>query len=44
MPYAEHDYPILIAQSGPVEGQRWLLKSQLVIGRGDDCEIVIPDR
>ena len=44
MPYAEHDYPILIAQSGPLEGQRWLLKSQLVIGRGDDCEIVIPDR
>lgn len=44
MLYAEHNYPILIAQSGPLEGQRWLIKSQLVIGRDDACDIIIPDR
>jgi DNA-binding response OmpR family regulator len=39
------DVPILIAQSGPASGQRWpLVKETITIGRGTECDIVIPDR
>jgi len=38
------EYPLLIAQSGPLEGQRWKIKSELLIGRDSDCHIVIPMR
>lgn len=39
------EVPILIAQSGPVAGQRWTLgKAELTIGRGAECDIMIPDR
>ena len=42
---AKSDIPILIAQSGPVTGQRWsLAKPEAVIGRDPDCDVVIPDR
>jgi DNA-binding winged helix-turn-helix (wHTH) protein len=37
-------YPVLIAQSGPLNGSRWIIREPLLIGRGEDCEIVIPDR
>ncbi len=39
-----HEHPLLIAQSGPLEGQRWKIKSALVLGRDADCDIVIPMR
>lgn len=35
---------LLIAQTGPLNGQRWALKTNTVIGREPDCDIVIPDR
>ena len=35
---------LLIAQSGPLNGQRWALVNTLVIGRNTDCDIVVPDR
>ena len=39
------DVPILIGQSGPVTGQRWVLsKPAAVIGRDPGCDIMIPDR
>lgn len=38
------EFPILIAQTGPLEGQRWGLNKNYHIGRDPDCEIVIPDR
>ncbi len=39
------DIPVLIAQSGPLAGQRWSLnKSELVIGRGADCDVMINDK
>lgn len=38
------EYPVLIAQSGLLEGQRWLIKDQLVVGREPTCNVVIPDR
>jgi DNA-binding response OmpR family regulator len=42
---AKHEIPVIIAQSGPVAGQRWPLnKDTLTIGRGVECDIMIPDR
>jgi pSer/pThr/pTyr-binding forkhead associated (FHA) protein len=38
------DFPILIAQNGPLLGQRWGIKTEIHIGRDPDCEIVVPDR
>lgn len=41
----KNDIPILIGQSGPVTGQRWVLtKPEAVIGRDPTCDIIIPDR
>ena len=39
-----NDQPILIAQTGPLSGQRWQIEGQLVIGRDQSCELVISDR
>lgn len=36
--------PIIIAHSGPLNGQQWTLTDQLVIGRGESCDIVVSDR
>lgn len=44
MPPSAETHPVLIAQSGPLNGERWPVRSQLTIGRGDDCDIIIPDR
>ena len=38
------EFPILIAQTGPLAGQRWGINKDLHIGRDPDCEIVVPDR
>ena len=38
------DMPIIIAQTGPFNGQRWELKESLTIGRDAECDIVIADR
>ncbi|MCF6278574.1 MAG: winged helix-turn-helix domain-containing protein [Anaerolineales bacterium] len=38
------DYPILIAQEGPLKGERWILDHTLVMGRDASCDITIPDR
>ena len=38
------DYPTLVAQSGPLNGQRWSLMKDVVIGRETDCDIIIPSR
>lgn len=44
MPPSNESYPVLIAQSGPLNGERWVIRAPLLIGRGEDCEIIIPDR
>jgi hypothetical protein len=36
--------PQLIAQSGPLNGQRWNLDRSVVIGRESGCEVMIPNR
>jgi hypothetical protein len=39
------DVPVLIAQTGPQAGQRWNIgQPQFTIGRGGECDIVVPDR
>lgn len=34
----------LIGQTGPLNGQKWILTDSLTIGRDESCDIVIPDR
>jgi hypothetical protein len=36
--------PMLIAQGGPLNEQRWSIKNKITVGRDQDCDIVIPDR
>ena len=38
------EVPMLMAEAGPLNGQRWPIRGSLIIGRDSDCEIVIPDR
>ncbi len=38
------EFPLLVAQSGPLKSQRWALDQPLVIGREQHCDIVIDDR
>jgi pSer/pThr/pTyr-binding forkhead associated (FHA) protein len=38
------ELPVLIGQTGPLNGQRWLVERTLVIGRDATCDIVIADR
>ena len=39
-----HEYPVLVALQGPLEGRRWIIKDYLDIGRDGDCSITIEDR
>ncbi len=38
------DLPILIGQSGPLNGLRWTIEGITTIGREDTCDVVISDR
>lgn len=38
------EFPILVAQNGPLLGQRWGINTKIHVGRDPDCEIVVPDR
>ena len=38
------EYPMLVAQEGPLSDQRWPLARTVVLGRDTTCDIVIPDR
>jgi hypothetical protein len=38
------EYPLLIAQEGPLKGQRWSISHALVLGREHSCDVVIADR
>lgn len=37
-------YPMLVAQEGPLKGQRWPITDTIVLGRETGCDVVIPDR
>lgn len=38
------EFPMLVAEEGPLKGQRWALSRPLVVGREGTCDVVIPDR
>lgn len=38
------DGALLVAQTGPLNGQRYGLRNSIVLGRESSCDIVIPDR
>lgn len=38
------DSPILIGQTGPLNGERWAIHNDLNLGRDETCDILIPDR
>jgi len=40
----EAQFPVLVAQQGPLEGQRWSISKSITIGRDPECDIVIADR
>lgn len=38
------DVPQLVAQTGPLNGQRWSIHDTVILGREATCDVVIPDR
>ncbi|MBI3162753.1 MAG: FHA domain-containing protein [Chloroflexi bacterium] len=44
MTHHEDDFPILVAQDGPLKGQRWSLNRALMVGRDPTCDINVQDR
>jgi len=38
------ELPLLIGQKGPLNGQRWIIGSEMTIGRDPECDIIITDR
>lgn len=44
MEFSLEEYPMLVAQEGPLSDQRWPLARTVVLGRDSSCDIVIPDR
>lgn len=38
------DYPLLIGQDGPVNGKRWIIRGDVIIGRDETCDVVIQNR
>ena len=38
------EYPLLVAQEGPLKGQRWPINQTLVLGRESSCDVVVVDR
>jgi DNA-binding winged helix-turn-helix (wHTH) protein len=38
------EYPMLVADEGPLKGQRWAVSRPLVLGRESSCDVVISDR
>jgi len=44
MENTRNEYPLIVAQGGQFDGQRWVIKDTLIIGRDDECDIVIPSQ
>jgi len=41
---SSEEYPLLVAQEGPLKGQRWQLSQTIVLGREASCDVVVADR
>jgi len=44
MKNSSEEYPLLVAQEGPLKGQRWQLSQTIVLGREASCDVVVVDR
>jgi hypothetical protein len=44
MALESEEFPFLVAQAGPLNGQRWILKGDIIVGRDDICQVVIQSR
>lgn len=44
MQYDGAELPVLIGQAGPLNGQRWVIEREILMGRDASCDIVITDR
>ncbi|MCD6576598.1 MAG: FHA domain-containing protein [Anaerolineaceae bacterium] len=44
MKQMNQNFPIMFAYDGPLKGGSWKIEKELIIGRGTDCNIIIPDR
>jgi hypothetical protein len=44
MNHAGAEPPVLIGQTGPLNGQRWYIDRELVLGRDETCAVVVADR
>lgn len=40
----EEEFPLLVAQDGPLKGQRWQVSHTLMIGRDPSCDVQVQDR
>jgi len=40
----QKECPVVVAIQGPLDGRRWEIEDELIIGRGEDCQIQIDDR
>ncbi|MEE8392483.1 MAG: FHA domain-containing protein [Anaerolineae bacterium] len=41
----QQDMPMLIVYEGELKGQRWIIdQKRMIIGRGTNCEIMLPER
>jgi DNA-binding winged helix-turn-helix (wHTH) protein len=40
----QEEFPLLVAQEGPLKGQRWQVSQTLVLGREATCDVVVADR
>jgi hypothetical protein len=40
----KEEFPLLVAQEGPLKNERWPVNRPLVLGRESTCDVVIPDR
>lgn len=38
------DYPVLVALQGPLEGKKWEVKNEILIGRDTACAVALVDR
>jgi len=44
MERSSEDIPVIVGQTGPLNGQRWMLRNRLIVGRDSVCDIIIPSR
>ena len=44
MKKSQEEFPLLIAQEGPLKGQRWQLSQTIMLGREATCDVTVADR